>query len=124
MHRSHEYLAKVAIGGLRRRSHPSLLGNLKPGDIPADVRTHAIAVLTDKYFVGKTVVQAGYPLDMRYAGPRRPCCMRSSGRTTAARTRSSGATTRAWAASTVLRRAPYLRRHPEGALETEPLKID
>jgi sulfate adenylyltransferase len=48
----------------------SLLGALKPGDIPADVRTRAIGKLIEKYFVPKTVVQAGYPLDMRYAGPR------------------------------------------------------
>jgi len=48
----------------------SLLGNLKPGDIPAEVRTHAIIELTKNYFVAKTIVQAGYPLDMRYAGPR------------------------------------------------------
>jgi sulfate adenylyltransferase len=48
----------------------SLLGAVKPGDIPAEVRTHAIAALIEKYFVPNTVVQAGYPLDMRYAGPR------------------------------------------------------
>ena len=70
MHRSHEYLAKVAIEVCDGVLIHSLLGNLKPGDIPADVRTRAIGVLTEKYFLGKTVVQAGYPLDMRYAGPR------------------------------------------------------
>ena len=70
MHRSHEYLAKVAIEVCDGVLIHSLLGNLKPGDIPADVRTEAIATLTEKYFVTKTVVQAGYPLDMRYAGPR------------------------------------------------------
>lgn len=70
MHRSHEYLAKVAIEVCDGVMIHSLLGNLKPGDIPADVRTQAIGVLTEKYFVKKTVVQAGYPLDMRYAGPR------------------------------------------------------
>ncbi len=70
MHRSHEYLAKVAIEICDGVMIHSLLGNLKPGDIPADVRTQAIAILTEKYFVKKTVVQAGYPLDMRYAGPR------------------------------------------------------
>ncbi len=70
MHRSHEYLAKVAIEVCDGVLIHSLLGNLKPGDIPADVRTRAISVLTEKYFVGKSVVQAGYPLDMRYAGPR------------------------------------------------------
>ena len=70
MHRSHEYLAKVAIEVCDGVLIHSLLGNLKPGDIPADVRTKAIAALIDKYFVRNTVVQSGYPLDMRYAGPR------------------------------------------------------
>jgi sulfate adenylyltransferase len=70
MHRSHEYLAKVAIETCDGVLVHSLLGNLKPGDIPAEVRTRAIAELIDKYFRPGTVVQAGYPLDMRYAGPR------------------------------------------------------
>ncbi len=70
MHRSHEYLAKVAIEISDGVLVHSLLGNLKPGDIPADVRTRAIAILIEKYFRPGTVVQAGYPLDMRYAGPR------------------------------------------------------
>jgi len=70
MHRSHEYLAKVAIETCDGVLVHSLLGALKPGDIPAEVRTQAIAVLIDKYFRPGTVVQAGYPLDMRYAGPR------------------------------------------------------
>ena len=48
----------------------SLLGALKTGDIPAEVRTRAIAALVEKYFLAGTVLQAGYPLDMRYAGPR------------------------------------------------------
>jgi sulfate adenylyltransferase len=70
MHRSHEYLAKVAIEACDGVLVHSLLGNLKAGDIPADVRTRAIAVLIERYFRPGTVVQAGYPLDMRYAGPR------------------------------------------------------
>jgi sulfate adenylyltransferase len=70
MHRSHEYLAKVAIEVCDGVLVHSLLGNLKPGDIPAEVRTRVIAVLIEKYFRPGTVVQAGYPLDMRYAGPR------------------------------------------------------
>jgi sulfate adenylyltransferase len=70
MHRSHEYLAKVAIETCDGVLIHSLLGNLKPGDIPADVRARAIGTLVDQYFVKNTVVQAGYPLDMRYAGPR------------------------------------------------------
>jgi sulfate adenylyltransferase len=70
MHRSHEYLAKIAIEVCDGVLIHSLLGNLKPGDIPAEVRAKAIGMLAEKYFVKKTVVQAGYPLDMRYAGPR------------------------------------------------------
>jgi len=70
MHRSHEYLAKVAIEVCDGVLVHSLLGNLKPGDIPAEVRTRAIALLIERYFRPGTVLQAGYPLDMRYAGPR------------------------------------------------------
>jgi sulfate adenylyltransferase len=70
MHRSHEYLAKVAVETCDGVLVHSLLGHLKPGDIPAEVRTRAIGVLIEKYFRPGTVVQAGYPLDMRYAGPR------------------------------------------------------
>jgi sulfate adenylyltransferase len=70
MHRSHEYLAKVAIETCDGVLIHSLLGNLKPGDIPAEVRARAIDVLLAKYFRPDTVVHAGYPLDMRYAGPR------------------------------------------------------
>ncbi|MCC6379589.1 MAG: sulfate adenylyltransferase [Burkholderiales bacterium] len=70
MHRSHEYLAKVAIETCDGVLIHSLLGNLKPGDIPAEVRATAIGVLLDGYFRRDTVFHAGYPLDMRYAGPR------------------------------------------------------
>lgn len=70
MHRSHEYLAKIAIEICDGVLIHSLLGKVKPGDIPADVRQNAIGVLIDNYFVDNTVVQSGYPLDMRYAGPR------------------------------------------------------
>ena len=70
MHRSHEYLAKVAIETCDGVLVHSLLGALKAGDIPAEVRTRAIGALIDEYFRPGTVVQAGYPLDMRYAGPR------------------------------------------------------
>ncbi|MBL1275871.1 MAG: sulfate adenylyltransferase [Ectothiorhodospiraceae bacterium] len=70
MHRSHEYLAKIAIELLDGVLVHSLLGKLKPGDIPADVRSNAISTLIENYFVDNSVIQAGYPLDMRYAGPR------------------------------------------------------
>ena len=70
MHRSHEHLAKIAVELCDGVLVHSLLGNLKAGDIPADVRQEAIKTLLDNYFVPNTVVQSGYPLDMRYAGPR------------------------------------------------------
>lgn len=70
MHRSHEHLAKIAIEICDGVMVHSLLGNLKPGDIPAEIRQTAIKTLIDNYFVDNTVVQSGYPLDMRYAGPR------------------------------------------------------
>ncbi|WFF37867.1 sulfate adenylyltransferase [Moraxella nasibovis] len=70
MHRSHEYLAKIALEIGDGVLVHSLLGKLKAGDIPANVRQEAIGVLIDKYFKQDTVIQAGYPLDMRYAGPK------------------------------------------------------
>lgn len=44
----------------------SLLGAVKPGDIPAQVRSEAIRVLIEKCSVVNNLVQAGYRLDMRY----------------------------------------------------------
>lgn len=70
MHRSHEFLAKIAIEICDGVLIHQLLGKLKPGDIPADVRVKAIDKLVELYFVPNTCIQAGYPLDMRYAGPR------------------------------------------------------
>ncbi|MGI9415903.1 MAG: sulfate adenylyltransferase, partial [Hyphomicrobiales bacterium] len=70
MHRSHEYLAKIAIEVTDGVFVHQVLGALKPGDIPADVRTNAIQAMIDNYFVPGTVVQAGYPIEMRYGGPR------------------------------------------------------
>ena len=70
MHRSHEYLAKIAVEICDGCFIHSLVGNLKPGDIPAEVRVKCIDVLVQNYFVPDKVVQGGYPLDMRYAGPR------------------------------------------------------
>ncbi|KAB1442744.1 sulfate adenylyltransferase [Pseudodesulfovibrio senegalensis] len=70
MHRSHEFLAKIAIEVCDGCVIHSLIGNLKPGDIPGDVRIKCIQTLIDNYFVADNVINAGYPLDMRYAGPR------------------------------------------------------
>ncbi len=70
MHRSHEYLAKIAIEICDGVLIHQVLGALKPGDIPAEVRVEAIDALVNNYFVRGTIVQSGYPIEMRYAGPR------------------------------------------------------
>lgn len=70
MHRSHEHLAKIAVEIGDGVFIHQVLGALKPGDIPADVRTAAIDTLVQNYFVEGTAIQAGYPIEMRYAGPR------------------------------------------------------
>ncbi len=70
MHRSHEYLAKIAGEVSDGIFIHQLVGKLKPGDIPADVRVKCIDTLVENYFVSDNVATGGYPLDMRYAGPR------------------------------------------------------
>ena len=70
MHRSHEFLAKVAIEVCDGVLIHQVLGALKPGDIPADVRVRAIDWLVANHFPNGRVIQAGYPIEMRYAGPR------------------------------------------------------
>ncbi len=70
MHNSHAYLAWVAIEVCDGVYVHQLLGKLKPGDIPADVRVKAIDALVNKYFRKERVIQGGYPMEMRYAGPR------------------------------------------------------
>ena len=70
MQRAHEHLVKIAIEVTDGVFIHQVLGKLKPGDIPADVRTRAIQAMIDQYFVPGTVILAGYPIEMRYAGPR------------------------------------------------------
>jgi sulfate adenylyltransferase len=70
MQRAHEHLVKIAIEVTDGVFIHQVLGKLKPGDIPASVRTEAIQAMIDHYFVPGTVIQAGYPIEMRYAGPR------------------------------------------------------
>jgi len=70
MQRAHEHLVKIAIEVTDGVFIHQVLGKLKTGDIPANVRTKAIQAMIDHYFVPGTVIQAGYPIEMRYAGPR------------------------------------------------------
>jgi sulfate adenylyltransferase len=70
MHRSHEHLAKIAAEVTDGVFIHQVLGKLKAGDIPAEVRTQAIQAMIDNYFKPNIAIQAGYPIEMRYAGPR------------------------------------------------------
>jgi len=72
MHRAHEELCRMAMEDLGADGiliH-MLLGKLKPGDIPADVRDAAIRKMVELYFPPNTVMITGYGFDMLYAGPR------------------------------------------------------
>ena len=72
MHRAHEELCRMA--GERVNADGilihMLLGTLKPGDIPADVRDSAIRTMVEHYFPKDYVMITGYGFDMLYAGPR------------------------------------------------------
>ena len=72
MHRAHEELCKMALEatGADGILVHMLLGKLKPGDIPANVRDAAIRTMVDHYFPKNTVMITGYGFDMLYAGPR------------------------------------------------------
>lgn len=72
MHRAHEELCKMAkevVGADGILIH-MLLGKLKAGDIPAEVRDAAIRKMVELYFPPNTVLVSGYGFDMLYAGPR------------------------------------------------------
>ena len=72
MHRAHEELCRMAMEDLSADGvliH-MLLGKLKPGDTPADVRDASIRKMVDLYFPPNSVMITGYGFDMLYAGPR------------------------------------------------------
>ncbi len=72
MHRAHEELVRMsmkAVGADGAVIH-MLLGKLKKGDIPADVRDASIRKMVELYFPPNTVEITGYGFDMLYAGPR------------------------------------------------------
>jgi len=72
MHRAHEELCKMAMEATQAEGcviH-MLLGKLKEGDIPADVRDSSIREMVKNYFPANSVMVTGYGFDMLYAGPR------------------------------------------------------
>ena len=72
MHRAHEELCKMAYDRLSADGvliH-MLLGKLKEGDIPGDVRDAAIRKMVEIYFPENTAIISGFGFDMMYAGPR------------------------------------------------------
>ncbi len=72
MHLAHEELCHMAMDRLNCDGlviH-MLLGKLKPGDIPADVRDDAIRTMVKLYFAENSAMVTGYGFDMLYAGPR------------------------------------------------------
>jgi len=72
MHRAHEELCRMALERLNADGvliH-MVLGKLKPGDIPADVRDNAIRKMVELYFPPNTAMISGFGFDMLFAGPR------------------------------------------------------
>ncbi|MCG8401427.1 MAG: sulfate adenylyltransferase [Firmicutes bacterium] len=72
MHRSHEYLCKFAMesGLVDGCFIHAIVGALKPGDIPGEVRTKCYEVLVEHYFPQENIALGVYPMEMRYGGPR------------------------------------------------------
>ena len=69
MHRAHEELCKMAYERLEADGvliH-MLLGKLKEGDIPGDVRDAAIRKMVELYFEENTAIISGFGFDMMYA---------------------------------------------------------
>jgi sulfate adenylyltransferase len=70
IHRSHEYLTKIAMEVCDGVFVHPIVGALKEGDIPADVRMECYRALLNKYYRPENVVLKVYPMEMRYGGPR------------------------------------------------------
>ncbi|HJO45799.1 MAG: sulfate adenylyltransferase [SAR324 cluster bacterium] len=72
MHRAHEELVRIAMERVNADGAiiHMLLGKLKKGDIPADIRDACIRRMVELYFPPNSIEITGYGFDMLYAGPR------------------------------------------------------
>ncbi|MGY4706493.1 sulfate adenylyltransferase [Candidatus Bipolaricaulota sp. J31] len=70
LHRAHEYLLRCALEVCDGLLLSPLMGETKPGDLPAEVRLRTYRALLDNYFPAERVLIAAFPANMRYAGPR------------------------------------------------------
>lgn len=70
LHRSHEYLTKVAMEVSDGVFIHPVVGLLKEDDIPAEVRMECYRALLESYYPKERVMLKVYPFEMRYAGPK------------------------------------------------------
>jgi sulfate adenylyltransferase len=70
IHRSHEFLTKIAQEVLDGVFIHALVGKLKEGDIPGETRMKCYKALLDNYYNMERTVLGVYPLEMRYGGPK------------------------------------------------------
>jgi len=70
IHRSHEYITKIALEMFDGLFIHPIVGKLKEGDIPAAIRMKCYQVLLNNYYPKEKVELKVYPMEMRYGGPR------------------------------------------------------